>query len=168
MRTKTLYLLRHGEAETAAAFIDFDRPLSARGRRDAMRMGAHLAQKIPRPEFVLCSAARRAVETWRQFHIGLEAEVPVRFRKSLYLAGPNRILKRLARLPARMDCVLVVGHNPGFRRLACRLVGRGDGAALSRLKEDFPPAGLAAIRFQAESWERVADGEGELACFAWP
>jgi len=169
MPEKTLYLLRHGESDlTGGPRADFDRCLNKCGQRDAQKMGAHLAKKGMRPALVLCSTARRAVETWEQLRVGLGPDVPVHFLKTLYLASPSQILACLRRLPANVDSALVIGHNPGFTHLVRKLVMDGTPKALKRLSRGHPAAGLAVIGLSGADWQDADAGLGTLSAFVWP
>ncbi len=169
MPEKTLYLLRHGESDLAGGpLADFDRCLNQCGKSDAQKMGAYLARQGLRPALVLCSAARRAVETWEQLRVSLGPDVPVHFLKTLYLASPSQILACLRRLPASVDPVLVIGHNPGFTHLARKLVTDGKPKSLARLSRGHPAAGLAVIGLSGADWQEADAGLGNLSAFVWP
>ncbi|MBT6406343.1 MAG: histidine phosphatase family protein, partial [Rhodospirillaceae bacterium] len=59
---KTIYLLRHAKSSWKdPTLADFDRPLNKRGKRAAKNMAVYLGGHNPRPELVLCSAAKRTV-----------------------------------------------------------------------------------------------------------
>ena len=60
-----LMLLRHAKSEKAEpGMSDRDRGLNARGRGDALRMGAYMAHHALLPDRCIVSAARRTRETW--------------------------------------------------------------------------------------------------------
>src|SRR5580692_7842660 len=62
-----LMLLRHAKAEKAEAGMrDRDRRLNARGRDDAARVAAHMAQHALLPDQVIVSSAQRTRETWER------------------------------------------------------------------------------------------------------
>ena len=128
-----LILLRHAKsAWDDAGQDDFDRPLNARGRDAAPRVGAWIAARAA-PDHVLVSAAARTRETWDR--LGLDG-APV-FRDDLYLAPAETIR---AALPDA-GTVLVVAHNPGIAEAA---------ATLARAAPDHPawsryPTGACAI-----------------------
>ena len=165
---KTLYLLRHAKSSWGdPALEDFDRPLNERGRKAAPLMAAHMRKAGHRPDVVLCSAARRAEETWKLVAPTLGGDPEVRFLKSLYLAPPSLLLSSIARLPDNYDSALLVGHNPGLEHLAQQLSGDGKPAALSQLSEKFPTAALAVITHEG-SWDSLKRGKGFLQELAIP
>ena len=60
-----LMIFRHAKAEKGAPGTrDRDRPLAARGLKDAPRMGAYMAHHALVPRHALVSPARRTRETW--------------------------------------------------------------------------------------------------------
>jgi phosphohistidine phosphatase len=171
---RTLLLLRHAKSSWSdATLADFERPLNKRGQKAAPRMGAYLRKQGLMPELVLCSAARRAVETWALAGGALAksgtAPAPPKHLRSLYLAPPSRILAALRRTPDEVERLLVVGHNPGLEHLALGLAGSGSKPkAHSRLKAKFPTAALAELHFEARNWREVAPGTGRLVRFVTP
>ena len=85
-----LILLRHAKAESeASSGDDFDRPLAARGRREAQAVGVQLAALGLKPDIALVSPALRTRETWEL----VEEAVPgaeVRFDPALYNAEAGK------------------------------------------------------------------------------
>jgi phosphohistidine phosphatase len=165
---KTLYLLRHGEAgPRAVGQSDRDRPLAPAGRRAAERIGALLERSAPLPSLVLCSAARRAVETLaavRPFLPAAEEEC----EPGLYLAGSEGILERIAAVDDVHAAVLVIGHNPGIGRLAGELARPSDSEDYALLERSFPASALAVLRLGVDRWCDAAPRRAELAGFTLP
>jgi len=165
---KTLILLRHAKSDwSEPGLADHDRPLAPRGREAAPRMGAWLKAHGPMPELVLCSTATRARETLALALEALGAAPETRFDRGLYLVGAPGVLSRLRRAPDEAATVMVVGHNPDLEQLARRLARTGDAAALARLEEKYPTAGLAVIELPVERWAE-AGGSGRLLAFETP
>jgi phosphohistidine phosphatase len=171
---KTLLLLRHAKSSWGdPALADFERPLNMRGQKAAPRMGAYLRKQGLEPELALCSAARRAVETWALAAAALTKSgtlpVSTKHLRGLYLAPPSRILAALQRTPDEVERLLVVGHNPGMEHLALGLAGTGsEPKALHRLQVKYPTAALAELRFEAKRWQDVSPATGRLVRFVAP
>jgi phosphohistidine phosphatase len=165
---RRLLLLRHAKAERDPEVEDSERPLAPRGRRDAGRMGQRIADLGLAPEQVLCSPARRTRETLDRVLPHLPEGLAVVFDRELYLAGPERILARIAAVDDRVQTLLVVGHNPGLAELAEQLARGGDAEALARLRHKFPTCGVAEIESPALRWRDLAAGGGILAAFLTP
>ena len=158
---KTLLLLRHAKSSwNEPGQSDHARTLTARGRRAAELVSLYLAQRRDPPSLVLCSTARRALETVEplRHRLGLPFETD----GALYLAEPEKILSRIAEVDDSESGVLVVGHNPGLHELALMLAAKGDGAARARLREGFPTAALAILEVAIEQWGQLRPHCGTL------
>lgn len=165
---KQLLLLRHAKSAWPDGVPDHDRPLADRGRRDAPRMGAYMAETGLQPDFVLISSARRTQETWALVEPALAKPCPSRIVPSIYEAEPQAILTAIRGAPEESERLLVIGHNPGFEDLARLLAPTGDADAISRLGEKYPTAGLAVIALDIELWAEAAPGRGRLESFVTP
>jgi len=167
---RRLYLLRHAKSSWARPGLDdFERPLNARGREASPATGRRMRKAGLVPDLVLCSAARRAVETWEALAPSLGREPAVKLYRSLYLAAPARILETVRRAPDEAGAVLVIGHNPGMERLAAQLAGPGsDPEALAELTAKYPTAALAVFELDAGSWRDVELGACRLEAFLKP
>lgn len=165
---KILILLRHAKSDWSdPTLADHDRPLAARGRDAAPRMGAWLKAHGPMPDLVLCSTAIRARQTLALVLEALGAAPETRFDRGLYLSGGAGVLARLRRTPDEAETVLLVGHNPDLEQLARRLAATGDETARARLAEKYPTAGLAVIELPVERWAEAGPG-GRLVAFETP
>lgn len=156
---KRLWLLRHAKAGPYSE-DDFGRALAARGRRNAPLMGGKLAAAGCAPELILCSAARRAVETLCGVLPGLPGDCSIEVRRGLYTFSPNELLEHLRELPAETGELMVVGHNPALQELALYLAGSGEEDALAVLYGKFPTCAVAELSFPASGqnthWHRGA------------
>jgi len=167
--SKRLILLRHAKsAWDKADAADFDRPLAGRGQRTAPIVGAYLAANKLIPQLVLCSSAKRAIETWELAAKALPATIPVKQAKTLYLAMPREMLKRIQKTPAEVECVLLVGHNPGLADLAGWLCSEGPQDKRSSLARKFPTGAIAVIDFDVSNWSEVEAENGRLVEFTTP
>lgn len=163
-----LILLRHAKAAAIAGGGDSERPLTQRGRRDALRVGDYLAGHGLFPDLAVTSSAKRTRET---LDLALETfgePCPVFAEPRLYLAEPPTLLNLLRQTPPFVRLLLTVGHNPGFHELALMLAGHGDRAARARLELGVPTASFAILDFEAESWADVQPGAGVLDRFVTP
>jgi phosphohistidine phosphatase len=163
---RTLQLLRHAKSSWDGD-DDHDRPLAPRGVRAATLVGVHLAELEALPDLVLCSTARRAVETWERAEAQLPERPPVRYDDALYLAPPERILARIRKVEDGVRRLLVVGHNPGLQELAVELAGgpRSEGAA--RIGK-FATGALASFSLRRVGWSDLDARAAELADFVRP
>ena len=154
-----LILFRHAKAESdAESGDDFDRPLAARGRREAKAMGEQLAALGLKPDLALVSPALRTRETWEIASEALSG-AEARFEPGLYNAEASMI-RRLAEAAGQGGgAVAVVAHNPGLQELAlrCMIEGTAPSGFLARVQRKFPPAAVAVFSFDAGG-RPVAEG----------
>jgi len=151
---KTLLLLRHAKSDwDDPSLRDFDRPLAARGERDAPRIGKALRKRGILPDLIISSPAARAKATIEAVTRAAKMNLEIRFDEVVYGASSPELISLIRGLPEKDSCLLLVGHNPGFEDLVGRLSGS---------HERMPTAALACIEFQADRWEDINDGEGKL------
>lgn len=161
---RRLVILRHAKAERGST-TDHERPLSARGRGDAIAAGRWLAESKLAPDLVLCSTATRARETWVLAATELEDGIPTTFERDAYHADATDLLTLLRQTPDEVGTLLVVGHNPGLHYLVLGLVGAGPEKLRREAQEHLATAGLAVIEFSG-SWSTLTEGEGTLTEYA--
>jgi phosphohistidine phosphatase len=119
------------------------------------------------PDLVLCSSARRAVQTWDGIRGGLPAGTSIEIEEGLYAADAERLLARLNQLPQSVGSVLLIGHNPAIEELALGLSGDGVSDALHRIGVKYPTGGLASLAFRGE-WKALRRGAARLEDFVVP
>ena len=120
------------------------------------------------PDRVLCSAARRAVETWDLVSRCFESEIPTIIREDFYHASPWTLLQAIQDLPSEVGSVLLVGHNPTMDDLAQALAETGEEEAMEALRWKYPTGALAVLEFSTLSWDQVREGTGYLRDFVRP
>lgn len=122
----TLTLMRHAKSSwKEPALGDHDRPLNARGHRDAQVMAVRLlSNSSTPPDLILCSTATRAVSTADYLRKACEqwnCQPEYQETADLYLASPQTILKILAEQAGNASRVVIIAHNPGLEDLSFRL-----------------------------------------------
>jgi len=167
-----LLLLRHAKSDWSGKADDHARPLSARGKRTAPRMGAWMHAKGYDPELVLCSTAERAKETLELVLPALTGQPQIRYHRSLYLAEWPELLAEIRAVSSQASPLMVVGHNPGLEQLAIALALQAQSAAersrLQKLAQKFPTAALAVLDFEIADWSGLKPGLGRLIDFVRP
>jgi len=117
-----LYLLRHAHAGDAAKWTgpDSERPLSPKGRRQAARLGAFLAERGFAPDAIITSPKLRARQTAELFAdaIGIAVSVDDRLGGPLDFNDIGAIAER-----AGGNSIVLVGHDPDFSELCAALTG---------------------------------------------
>lgn len=166
--SRRLRLLRHAKAVRGDPFAgDHDRALAPRGRRACAALAEHLRRTGVSPQLVLCSSARRAVETLDGVRPGLPDRVAASVEPGLYGASVPALLQRLREVGDDVTEVLVIGHNPGLEDLAGDLAGGGDPALAARLRERYPTGGLVTLGFTGP-WRGLGPGAATLDGFVTP
>jgi phosphohistidine phosphatase len=153
-----LLLVRHGAAAAKAATGgDGDRPLTSEGRAAIAALGARLKAERRRPDFALCSPARRTRETLDLLVAAVGPIVEVAVEEPLYNADVATLLDRLRSVPPEFVCVLLVGHNPGLEELVRTLAHPASAAAPTGL-----PAGALAIFEVSTTWPALGRAGARL------
>jgi phosphohistidine phosphatase len=122
---RRLIVLRHAKSDWAGGVADHDRPLAARGRREAALAGRWLRENVADIDLVVCSSATRARQTWKRVAKQLDPVPPLRVDDRVYAASERGLLGVVRKLPDSATAVLLIGHNPGLEELVAELGGVG-------------------------------------------
>lgn len=163
-----LLLMRHSKAVQFSGGGDYGRALTARGRADAARLGAFIADEEPALQAAVHSGARRAEETLAIVLDQLPSAIAVSVEPRLYEATDAAFLGVVRHGPEKAKTLLLVGHNPSIAEMANRLAATGDRRGQLRMAEKFPTSALAVIAFDVDRWSEVDEGGGRLVCFTTP
>ena len=148
---RKLILLRHAKSNwDDETLSDHDRPLAARGERDAPRMGVLLAQKQLIPDLIISSTACRARSTAHAVAESAGFDGRLIETESLYHSSPGQILSVLNREASDESCVMLVGHNPGMEMLASSLAGS---------YQVFPTAAIGVFECDVMDWSSFDLGD---------
>jgi len=168
-RLHRLIVIRHAKSDHPMGVSDHARPLTARGERDASRIGGWLTENVGDPDLatgVAVSTARRAQQTWGLLNGVWGYAHPVIDEPRIYEASPST-LRLVADELAVFPTILLVGHNPGLSLLVSEL------AAPSRLRSEaqahFPTSAVAVLETD-RPWHEGLAGTGlfELSSFGIP
>lgn len=133
-----LYLLRHANADWPDwTKADSQRPLTAKGRKQARAVGGFLADRKIAPAVILSSPLPRARQTADRVARKLQQKVAL--APALAPGFSARQLRTLLKPHPERD-VMLVGHEPDFSHLIRALTG-------ARVK--FAKAGVACIELRA-------------------
>jgi len=145
---KTLLVLRHAKSSRDdPALDDRDRPLAARGERDAPRMGRLVRDEQLSPDLVVCSDAVRARQTAEAMAEAAGYSGTILLEHRLYAAEAAVIFAVLRDVvEPDVDTVMIVGHNPGLEDLV---------SGLTDAREDLPTAALAQLALPIDRWSEI-------------
>ena len=159
---KTLYIVRHAKSSwDYPNLTDFERPLGARGERDAPVMGKRLYQMGIVPDLILTSPAIRAKTTSEIIasYLGYPKD-RIEKDKALYHIGENALLRVVHGVNEHVRHLMLFGHNPGVTDFANDLTnGRFD---------NIPTCGVFACKFELNHWSDIKFGSGKFLFFDYP
>ncbi|MCK6212176.1 histidine phosphatase family protein [Georgenia sp. EYE_87] len=141
--SRTLVLLRHAKAEPEGDLGDALRPLAAKGRKQAGKLGPRLAEVTGAVDLALVSSALRTTETFKLVsqHLSVREQ---QVSEELYRASPRQLLSMLQAVDADAATVLVVGHEPTMSGLAYLLHDTRDDLA-QQVSLGIPTAAACVI-----------------------
>jgi phosphohistidine phosphatase len=147
-----LYLLRHADAGDPMAWPgdDADRPLSAKGKRQARRLGSLLAEIGWKPDLILTSPKVRAAQTAKI--VGRAVDVAPEDEGRLASAFELGDVRSMLATHPEAKRVVLVGHDPDFSATASTLTGaaielRKGAIARIDLQDPTPAPGQGALRW---------------------
>ncbi|EGX57009.1 hypothetical protein SZN_25060 [Streptomyces zinciresistens K42] len=159
---RRLVVLRHAKSAWPEGVADHDRPLAARGRRDAPAAGRILAAAGCLPDLALCSTAVRARSTLELASGPWDTAPEVRHDPRLYTADASEALAAVHEVPPGVGTLLVVGHNPALEDLVLDLAGEGPGSAVDEVRAKFPTAAIAVLTWYGTGWRELRPGTALL------
>ncbi|MCA9847120.1 MAG: histidine phosphatase family protein [Mycobacterium sp.] len=172
---RTLLLLRHAKSDYPSGIADHDRPLAARGTREAALAGDWIRAALAGTggvDAVLCSTATRTRQTLEL--AGISA--PVQYVDRIYNSTPGIVIDEINRVRSRfagdigghgdLSTLLVVGHEPVMSSLALNLANDEtcNNAVAQEISAKFPTSSIALLRTR-KPWDQWALGSAELVDF---
>ncbi|MCS6934742.1 MAG: histidine phosphatase family protein [Chitinophagales bacterium] len=158
---KQLVLIRHTKSDWSDETLrDFDRPIKESRKGDATAMAGHLHRLGLRPDYVLCSPALRTRQTALLICKGLNFdEAKIVYDKALYESSADDYMAVIQRTPARVNTLVVIGHNPSITYFAQKY---------GRVRIDHvPTTGVVWLEYGCDDWHLEKRG-GRLLHFITP
>ena len=115
--------MRHAKSDWSDGNLsDFERPLAARGRKAAKRMGKWLKHQHYHVDRIICSPALRTKQTGQCIckQLGLSSDDMI-LENNLYEASSDDLLAMLQKHAQQTQTLMLIGHNPGLDQLLCYL-----------------------------------------------
>ena len=146
---KYLWLARHAKSDWGDASLkDFDRPLNDRGLRDAPAMGRWLAKQGVKPDVMVTSPAKRALQTAELLADGMGFSKAFVFHEPrIYEAHTGELQEIIEESDNGYDHLMLVGHNPAMTQLVNAL---GGGPL-----DNLPTCSIAALTYDVTRWIEV-------------
>ncbi len=159
---KTLYLVRHAKSSWKYPTLsDEERPLNKRGQQNAPEMGERLKKRGVVPNLLVSSYARRALDTAQLMANELGYSVKqIVVDERLYHASITDFMEVIKSQNNKVETLILFGHNPGLTTLANTLS--------DEYVDNIVTAGIYAVRFDVNTWEKVPDSKGEFLFYDYP
>jgi len=154
---KQLYLLRHAKSEPWSPLgNDFSRTLSEEGIHDAQTVADWAIETLPAPDTILCSPAKRTRQTLAPFLSQWPQLLSVTdYVDSMYGASLNMLCTLMEDAFSYSECLLMVGHNPGFEGLLMTVLQSEQAESIRKMATGT----LAVIEFPDDFRRDAHDGK---------
>lgn len=162
---RTLLVMRHAKSDWSTAAPDHERPLNARGRRDASAAGGYLGRY--RIDRLLCSTAERTFQTWQLASRAGASATAVDYRSEIYEAAVGDLLELLRELPDEVGTAMLLGHFPGVADLVERLAIPDDNPAWTAMAIKYPTSAIAVLEFDL-AWPQLRARKARLVDYQVP
>lgn len=153
---RALVLIRHAKSNWSEPVPDRERPIGKRGRRQAPAVGRWLREQEIVPDLALVSPARRARETWELVAAELKGgasrdgvRTVVRSAVEAYTFDGEDLMRLVHSVPADVEVVALVGHNPALEELIDMLTGAD---------QPMPTSAVAVIDPGSTPWSELTAG----------
>ena len=125
-----LILWRHAEAEVQSdSGADTDRVLTKHGRKDAAKMAEWLDQYLPKNTDILCSPAKRCLETVAALQQPNKTKVKREVKVVDFLSVDSSVSEIIRQVSNNdtSQTILIIGHQPNLGLLLAKLLGMKEG-----------------------------------------
>jgi phosphohistidine phosphatase len=159
---KILLLIRHAKSSwDDPAQKDFDRPLNARGLKDAPMMARRLLDKKVKIDAFISSPAKRAKKTCELFMKEYKAnEDKIILQSKLYMAEPDLFFQTIKKIDPAVEHAVIFSHNNGITEFVNRL---------TKVRIDnMPTCSVFAIKIHSNHWTDFEKAEKEFWFFDYP
>lgn len=145
---KTLFLIRHAEAQDLFGLPDSFRGLTKRGSAQANEIGTLYSSL---PQYWIVSPAVRTYATAHILAAHQKQAPQIHLLPALYMSNCNTYLDCLFTLPNDVNSVVIVGHNPSISELHY---------VLTKEAISFKKGCISEIQFDTTDWVSLAQYTG--------
>lgn len=159
---KSLLLIRHAKSSWDNPMQnDFDRPLNARGLKDAPMVAERLLERKVKIDAFISSPAKRAKQTCELFmQVFKKDPGSMILQSQLYLAQPEVFLQTIKQLPADISHAAIFSHNNGITEFANTLT--------DTQVDNMPTCSVFAVHAPIEHWSDFTKAKKEFWFFDYP
>lgn len=161
---KNIILIRHAKSDwNNENLTDFERPLNARGFRDAEFMSSTLANKGLHIDCIISSSAVRALTTAQFFAQALSMDKDSIIQNTfLYGASELQYVDIIQECDDSLHDLILIAHNPSISYVAHMLCSQIE-------LESMPTCCMIHIHFPlAKSWKDIVQYTGQLISIEYP
>jgi len=153
---KTVFLLRHGEAQEEDFESDYARRLTERGKLRSSIMADHLLSSSQLIELIITSGAPRAKCTAEIIHnLYRLPQDSIVLNDAIYTAQePWLLMDLIWNCGNSISSIMIVGHNPVLTELAYILTGN--------FRTSMDKGSVIKINFSVDKWADVESSKGKL------
>lgn len=130
-----VYFLRHASAGEKKLKDDDKRPLDKEGIEQCGHIGRLLAALDVQPDLVLSSPLKRATQTASLVANELGYESKIQIEPALRPTSSYDAFREMLRHAAKLEAIIVVGHNPNLSRFLSLLVSNGSNDRWMEMKK---------------------------------
>ena len=130
-----VYFLRHASAGQKKLKNDDKRPLDKEGIEQSGHIGRLLSALDVQPDLVISSPLKRAMQTASLVANELGYEEKIQVEPSLRPAASYDSFRELLRHCAKLESIIVVGHNPNLSRFLSLLISNGSSDKWTDMKK---------------------------------
>jgi phosphohistidine phosphatase len=133
---KTVFLIRHGEAQGTGYVTDIERDITSKGIIQIRSTAKILYVKGVEPDILLSSTAKRAILSAKVLaeSTGISKEKVI-YEPGLYNATADKLIEILDSYLLLHNVIVLVGHNPGISEAASRLKNKNIVMSTAQLEE---------------------------------
>lgn len=162
MEVKDVCLVRHAKSNwDHPGLDDYDRPLDARGIRDAPFMAKKMREMHLVPDLIITSGAKRARSTAdffrKEFDLGPETFI---VNDELYEAPAEAYFKAIRNAPDSARFIYIFGHNPTITWVANSVSGVHI--------DNVPTCGIVHLQTMATNWKKFKPEHAGFISFHYP
>jgi phosphohistidine phosphatase len=159
---KNLTLIRHAEAQPQQFFAsDSDRRLTQKGLHQIEVIANYLKEKKCFPDYLLCSPAKRTVQTAQLICETLKINPKLINLNTILYSGDTEDIIRLVSSLNLFKHIFIIGHNPTLSCLVQKLYPMAKSIIL-------PTAGTISLHFDIVNWNNLLTKQGRLLFFTEP
>lgn len=159
---KTLYIVRHAKSSWDYPHLrDEQRPILEKGKKRTKRIIDELLRRETVVDLIISSPAVRTMETARIIGNALRhSEDEIQQDSVLYFSDAERLFNLFFDLPAGVESLMIVGHNPTLTNFANQfLIDKVD---------SLPTSSVVCIDFNTDKWEDIDSMNSKLRFFITP